>query len=248
MDVAGSAVGIASLGIQVCQGLLSYYNEWKDYKADIRSVYDAITDLSRTLTLLKTSLDDDLLDEERTERVKSCLTSCEDALVELSKRRQELQKYAQAEGLRQRTWSEVQKLGYPFKKDTLGKLQETVMQIQERLKLALQILDLDVGTKSQRILVNVEERVVLASEQNQRLIAVQQSDRFRKIADWLGPPDPWTNHQSARKRCELGTGSWLLQSDEYQKWKVDRLRHFQPADDNRISALIAKYMHILLLV
>jgi hypothetical protein len=26
MDVAGTAVGIASLGIQVCQGLLSYYD------------------------------------------------------------------------------------------------------------------------------------------------------------------------------------------------------------------------------
>jgi hypothetical protein len=26
MDVAGSAVGITSLGIQTCQGLLSYYN------------------------------------------------------------------------------------------------------------------------------------------------------------------------------------------------------------------------------
>jgi len=37
MDVAGSAVGIVSLGIQVCQGLLDYYDSWKGYKTAISS-------------------------------------------------------------------------------------------------------------------------------------------------------------------------------------------------------------------
>jgi len=45
MDAAGSAVGIASLGIQICQGLLSYHDRWEDYKADIASARDSITDL-----------------------------------------------------------------------------------------------------------------------------------------------------------------------------------------------------------
>jgi hypothetical protein len=56
MEAAGTAVGIASLGIQVCQGLLSYYDTWKSYDPDISSIYDAITDLSKTLILLKTTL------------------------------------------------------------------------------------------------------------------------------------------------------------------------------------------------
>jgi hypothetical protein len=42
MAVAGSAVGIASLGIQVCQGLLSYYNSWEGFTTDITSTYDCI--------------------------------------------------------------------------------------------------------------------------------------------------------------------------------------------------------------
>jgi hypothetical protein len=56
MEAVGTAVGIASLGIQVCQGLLSYYSDWKDYNSDVSSTYDAITDLGKTLILLKSTL------------------------------------------------------------------------------------------------------------------------------------------------------------------------------------------------
>jgi hypothetical protein len=84
MAVAGSAVGIASLGIQVCQGLLSYYDAWRGYDSDVSSAYDSIDDLSRTLALLKGSLDSDELDEEWKNRVKRCLHSCEESLAKLS--------------------------------------------------------------------------------------------------------------------------------------------------------------------
>jgi hypothetical protein len=56
MDVAGTAVGIASVSIQVCQGLLSYYDAWKSYDSDVSSTYNGIADLSKTLTILKTTL------------------------------------------------------------------------------------------------------------------------------------------------------------------------------------------------
>lgn len=86
MEVAGTAVGIASLGIQVCQGLLDYYNSWKSYDSDISSTYDAISDLSKTLILLKTTLQQQT-DEERVGRVRTCVKDYEDALLELDKKR-----------------------------------------------------------------------------------------------------------------------------------------------------------------
>ena len=99
MEAAGTAVGVASLGIQACQGLLSYYDAWKSYDSDISSTYDAITDLSKTLILLKTTLQQQE-DEERLGRVRSCVKDCEDALLELEEKRRSLQKYGQPEGLR----------------------------------------------------------------------------------------------------------------------------------------------------
>ena len=65
MDVASSAVGIVSLGVQVCQGLLSYYDGWKSFSSDISSTYNSIDDLSRTLALLKALLDNNELDGEK---------------------------------------------------------------------------------------------------------------------------------------------------------------------------------------
>jgi len=65
MDVAGTAVGIASLGIQVCQGLLTYYDGWKGYKTDISRTYESIADLNGTFDLLRSSLDNVALDVDR---------------------------------------------------------------------------------------------------------------------------------------------------------------------------------------
>lgn len=77
MDVAGSAVGIASLGIQICQGLLSYYDGWQSHHSDIGRTFNSIDDLNRTLVLLIASLSEEELDKERRDGVKKCLHSCE---------------------------------------------------------------------------------------------------------------------------------------------------------------------------
>ncbi|KAF2719344.1 hypothetical protein K431DRAFT_212208, partial [Polychaeton citri CBS 116435] len=50
-------------------------------------------------------------------------------------------------------------------------------------------------------------------------IALQRADRFRRITNWLSPPDPWINHESARQRHEPQTGTWLLSCDAYLNWK-----------------------------
>ena len=53
----------------------------------------------------------------------------------------------------------------------------------------------------------------------------QQAGQFRKIVDWLSPSDPETNHASARQRHEPHTGTWLLQSEQYQRWKAGNIHH-----------------------
>ncbi|RMZ80134.1 hypothetical protein DV736_g6675, partial [Chaetothyriales sp. CBS 134916] len=68
----------------------------------------------------------------------------------------------------------------------------------------------------QRLLAAVRERDDLAA---------RQADRFKKIVNWLSPPDPWTNHESARRRHEPQTGTWLLDCDQYQAWKSGSTRY-----------------------
>jgi hypothetical protein len=231
MEVAGTAVGIASLGIQVCQGLLFYYDSWKNYDSDISSTYNAISDLSKTLILLKTTLRQQT-DEERVGRVRTCMKDCEDALLELEEKRCSLQKYGQPEGLRQKMRSGLQRSWYPFRKEVLEALEATVSRVQERLKLALQVLQLDVGTESQQTVLRLLSHTTTQSDciaqiavQNQRILDAQQSDEFRKIVAWLAPPDPGTNHATARQHHESQTGDWLLKSTQYTNWKTGDVSH-----------------------
>jgi len=66
---------------------------------------------------------------------------------------------------------------------------------------------------------------LLAAIHHQGNVNAQQADRFRRIADWLSPPDPRINHQSACQRHEPQTGTWLLNCDDYRAWKSASIRH-----------------------
>ena len=98
---------------------------------------NSIADLSETVTLLKGSIDSGRLDEERSERVKRCLQSCEVGLVKLLEKSQKLRKNGELEGFRQKRWTQLQRLCYPFRASTLGKLRKIVDNVRERLKLAI---------------------------------------------------------------------------------------------------------------
>ena len=39
------------------------------------------------------------------------------------------------------------------------------------------------------------------------------------VRRWLSAPDPWTNHNIARKAHHRGTSTWFTQSDVFKQWK-----------------------------
>ncbi len=225
MDIGGSAVGIASLGIQVCQGLLSYYDSWKGYNNDITSTYGCVEDLRRTFTLVQESLTRPGLDVARAERAKKCLDLCVDGLSSLQKKLQKLRTHSVPHGFRQRTWAELQKLYYPFRESTLVRLREIVGELRGQLTLALQVLQLDLSTSAQHTMAQVVSQTQSLSLGVQNILTAQQADQYRRIVNWLSPADPWTNHDSARRVHEPLTGVWLLQSQQYRKWKTGVDRH-----------------------
>ena len=103
--------------------------------------------------------------------MKECLQSCKEGLEKLSEKSQELRQYGEPEGFRQDSRLKIQRARYPFQANTLVKAQETVHSIHERLKLAVQVLQLDVSSSSKRALSH--------------LLAAQHSD---KISKYYGLP------------------------------------------------------------
>lgn len=47
----GTALGVVSLGIQVCQGITWYYGEWKDCPEDVAGVAKSAESLGKTFEL-----------------------------------------------------------------------------------------------------------------------------------------------------------------------------------------------------
>jgi hypothetical protein len=96
----------------------------------------------------------------------------------------------------------IQRSWYPFRKETLEALKASVSDVQERLKLALQVLQLDICTGFQEVVISHttthSDSLAQIAAQNKRILDAQQSDEFRKIIAWLAPPDPGTNHATAR--------------------------------------------------
>lgn len=45
------------------------------------------------------------------------------------------------------------------------------------------------------------------------------SEERKQIAEWLSGADPSTDHNSARKKHEPGTGEWLLNLKDFEEWR-----------------------------
>ena len=224
-SAASGTVGIISLGIQVCQGLVSYYNNWKDYPEDISRAYNSITDLTRVLELLRTSLKNEKLDIARREQVENSIKSCEDGIHRLSTKLLKFNtNHTTPNPTKPQAWSNSRRVLYPFKRSTIEKLQEIISDLQTQLGLAIQILQLDADIASLDKLDEMDSNILAIGKAVSGLSLKNEerskAEELSSLRRWLSPTEPETIHLSARQSHEAQTGLWLLQSKQYQDWKI----------------------------
>jgi hypothetical protein len=158
LGVAGSVVGIVSIGIQIAQGFLKYYGAWKDQDGDVSNMCASLDNLLGTLTiLLKTIQPPAKFDEDVKDNVEKSINTFGGALEKL---KGELKKVQDTEspkpGVRSTMRRHVRRALYPFKEDTLRKIQGAASEARSNLALALQVLQVFVnlrfiGIVSQRL-------------------------------------------------------------------------------------------------
>lgn len=142
-SIVGTAVGVLSLGIQVCQGLVSYYEKWKSFDDDIAHFHASIDGLRITLENLectlpkfKNSSANIVADVEKKiifsingiRKLEEVLYKCNSSVS--------------ANITQQRGYRLVQKTFYPFKKATLQELSNNVMNLEHNLTTSLHSLTL----------------------------------------------------------------------------------------------------------
>lgn len=145
LSVAGTAVGITSLGIQVCQGLVWYLRSVRGRRTDIADGLNEVT----TLITIFYSLNDILPKLNHTRcigatTIRRCLEDSEGKLLELQ---QLLIKLRGPQQQQTTTNSEKMKeagrtFTYPFRADTLKSLRQSLRELLHNLNLAIDITSL----------------------------------------------------------------------------------------------------------
>lgn len=142
--VAGSAVGVISLGIQVCQGLLAYYDSWKGCHQDIENTSRSIASLAEILERVSKvtknqTNQSEAVDKQVNDIAIQCLADIEALSAELKK----FEKYPESADFRAKIGSHLRRLHYLFREGTLAKLRDSVQDIRDNLVLALGILQVE---------------------------------------------------------------------------------------------------------
>jgi hypothetical protein len=127
----GTALAVVSLGIQVFQGLVSYYDAWKSYDADIAHTHRSLTNNLKTLQVLQhAALSNPINKSTDIEQVETAVLSCKDGLLSLQKKLTKIKPCDVSGG-----WPSVRAFGRRA-------LREIVEDLKDDLTLAVQVLQM----------------------------------------------------------------------------------------------------------
>lgn len=141
-SIASGSIGILSFGLTICQGLLEYYNAWKEANGDVANMYLAIQGLTKTLLLVKSAIEYKGFDQNIVFQVEECIRSIAAGIMSLKKKLDKIKVDSPQNGWREKGKAHFGRALYPFKESTLVKLKEVCNELRDNLSLALTVLQM----------------------------------------------------------------------------------------------------------
>ncbi|KAJ5249128.1 hypothetical protein N7468_000579 [Penicillium chermesinum] len=142
LSLTGTAVGIVSLGLSVCQGLVSYYSALRSYSQDTKNVINKLEGLKDVLAGLEALLQRLGPLQTETAAIKTAerhILACRGGLSQL---KEIMDKCEETSSGLQRGYSRAL---YPFRRDTIGSVLKHVESLQSNLDTSMHILSLQVS-------------------------------------------------------------------------------------------------------
>ena len=241
MDALGISSGVAgliSLGITVCQGLLDYYDSWKNAESNVTRMYASIQALTLTLKLLQPAVQHQTFHPDIVTRVEDCIKSAQNGLQSLEKKLDKVRLVPTQDKWTAKAKSQFHRALFPFKESTLVKLNELGSELRDDLCLALNLLNIDSSAAAfkrldmvDQTLMNVstnvdvlEKRSISISENISDLVSTQASHDMQRVYDWLSP----LLTKFRRKQFDTfntqnrqdGTAQCFLEALEFKRWLI----------------------------
>jgi len=217
LSVAGSVVGIVSLGIGITKSLVDFYTIARDQKSNTASTAEKLNRLLDLLEILHRRLIDrtfrpderDLLDN-----IERSIRACDELIRELETENKKF-KDRPNHNIPAAALTATRRLAYPFRQSTLQKLDGDIDETFSHLSLALQVLQ-------KKNIANVQDDIEDAKSLLELVRADQISSRIR---DWLKAPDASVEYNRACKKRHPGTGLWLVEGSSFSSW-LENLNSF----------------------
>ena len=213
LSIAGGAAGIISLGIQVTQSLVDFYNSYKALDSDLVSITQRLECLLEIFhSLAKAVSDRNFQAEDRNlvRKIEKSIEACDDLIQELQDECKKLTKTS-LKGVRDAARIAGRRALYPFRKSTLQKLDEDIDDINSSLSFALRVLELKDNKRIQDDVTEIKSLLDL----------VKTNQISTNIHDWLKAPDATIDHNAACLKKYPKTGLWLLDDPRFTTWLIE---------------------------
>jgi hypothetical protein len=138
LSVAGSAVGVVSLGIQVCQGLVSYLRSVQGRQQDIANCLRDVQSLKTVFSSLNSVLPG-LAQQRGSDHsaIQQCLLDCEDELGKLQHLIPSLEGPSHSNCVKGKMKEAGRAVLYPFREGELASIRHCLQSLLQTLTLAI---------------------------------------------------------------------------------------------------------------
>jgi len=190
LSVAGSAAGLISLGVQVTESLVDFYNAYKDLDSDLVVMTRKLECLLKIFYSLEKAIADRNFQEDERDLIRNIETSiraCDELIQELQDECKKLSK-TPSNGVGAAFRIAGRRAAYPFRKSTLQKLDENIDGIRTSLSFALEVLQLQDNTKTQDDVTEIKTLLYL----------IKTNQTSLNLRDWLKAPDATIRASLAR--------------------------------------------------
>ncbi|EON65785.1 hypothetical protein W97_05024 [Coniosporium apollinis CBS 100218] len=155
----GTVVGVVSLGLQVCKGLVDYYDSWKSYSGDIAATHGYLEGLQKALGLLKESLKSHPPPANLEAAANESIAACKEGVGRLENKLRKVEQTSKSRGLKGKMQAQTLRAFYPFKESTLAKLKEVVQDLQSNLGQVMSAVHMDMDATTLKTLKAIGVRI-----------------------------------------------------------------------------------------
>ncbi|OBS22814.1 hypothetical protein FPOA_09140 [Fusarium poae] len=158
LSVAGTAVGITSLGIQVCQGLITYLRAVRGRKEEIRDIVREVDQVVSLLYSLHNTLPDVGI-RNGANSLRTCVNNCYTKLEELGKILDDLSESQHPQKVVKRAADIMRGMSYPFQQEKLNTMRQSLRSILGDLGLVISIISMDCDFSIENTVNDISQNV-----------------------------------------------------------------------------------------